>query len=255
VTHPTVQHSQPALEVLQGAIDRVTATQYDAIRAAAALGATALAGDGILQAFGTGHSKAFAMELTGRAGGLIPTNQLSLKDLVMFGDTAPAEILDPTVERDPTLAARVLALHESHPEDVFLIASNSGINGSVVEMARLARERGNPVVAVTSLAHSRSMPSRHPSGLRLHEVADIVIDNCGVPGDAGLPLAGGGAIVSTSTVTSALVAQLLTAEICALLHAAGVVPPVFRSANMTGGDEHNAALLARYAGRICVQEP
>ena len=255
MTHPTVQHSQPALEVLQGAIDRVTATQHDAIRAAAALGATALAGDGILQAFGTGHSKAFAMELTGRAGGLIPTNQLSLKDLVMFGDTAPAEILDPTVERDPTLAARVLALHEIHPEDVFLIASNSGINGSVVEMARLARERGNPVVAVTSLAHSRSMPSRHPSGLRLHEVADIVIDNCGVPGDAGLPLSGGGAIVSTSTVTSALVAQLLTAEICALLHAEGVVPPVFRSANMTGGDEHNAALLARYAGRICVQEP
>ena len=255
MTHPTVQHSQPALEVLQGAIDRVTATQYDAIRAAAALGATALAGDGILQAFGTGHSKAFAMELTGRAGGLIPTNQLSLKDLVMFGDTAPAEILDPTVERDPALAVRVLALHEIHPEDVFLIASNSGINGSVVEMARLASERGNPVVAVTSLAHSRSMPSRHPSGLRLHEVADIVIDNCGVPGDAGLPLAGGGAIVSTSTVTSALVAQLLTAEICALLHAAGVVPPVFRSANMTGGDERNAALLARYAGRICVQEP
>lgn len=255
MTHPTVQHARPALEVLQAAIDRVTSTQSDAISAAAALGATALAGDGILQAFGTGHSKAFAMELTGRAGGLIPTNQISLKDLVMFGDTAPGEILDPTVERDPSLAARVLALHEIHPEDVFLIASNSGINGSVVEMARLARERGNPVVAVTSLAHSRAMPSRHPSGRRLFEEADVVIDNCGVPGDAGLPLAGGGAIVSTSTVTSALVAQLLTAEICTLLHAAGAVPPVFRSANMTGGDEHNAALLARYGSRICVQEP
>lgn len=255
MTHPTVQHARPALEVLQAAIDRVTSTQSDAISAAAALGATALAGDGILQAFGTGHSKAFAMELTGRAGGLIPTNQISLKDLVMFGDTAPGEILDPTVERDPSLAARVLALHEIHPEDVFLIASNSGINGSVVEMARLARERGNPVVAVTSLAHSRTMPSRHPSGRRLFEEADVVIDNCGVPGDAGLPLAGGGAIVSTSTVTSALVAQLLTAEICTLLHAAGAVPPVFRSANMTGGDEHNAALLARYGSRICVQEP
>ena len=73
MTHPTVQ-PLPALDVLQRAIDRVTATQHDAIRAAATLGATALAGDGILQAFGTGHSKAFAMELTGRAGGLIPTN-------------------------------------------------------------------------------------------------------------------------------------------------------------------------------------
>jgi uncharacterized phosphosugar-binding protein len=61
--------------------------------------------------------------------------------------------------------------------------------------------------------------------------------------------------VSTSTVTSALVAQLVTAEICAQLLALGATPPVFRSANMPGGDEHNAALLARYAGRICVQEP
>jgi uncharacterized phosphosugar-binding protein len=256
VTHTTVQHPQAAaLEVLQGAIDRVTTTQHDAIRAAATLGATALSGDGILQAFGTGHSKAFAMELTGRAGGLIPTNQLSLKDLVMFGGVAPGEILDPTVERDPSLAARVLALHDVRPEDVFLIASNSGINGSVVEMARLARGRGNPVVAVTSLQHSRSTPSRHPSGERLCDVADVVIDNCGVPGDAGLRLTGGGAIVSTSTVTSSLVAQLVTAEICAQLLALGATPPVFRSANMPGGDEHNAALLARYAGRICVQEP
>ncbi|MEJ3653693.1 SIS domain-containing protein [Actinomycetes bacterium KLBMP 9759] len=243
------------MRVLQETINKVVDTQHAAIAAAATLAADALAADGILQAFGTGHSRAFAMEIAGRAGGLIPANQLAIKDVVMLAGVAPAEILDPTVERDPGLAARVLALHEVHPDDVFVIASNSGINGSTVEMARLAKAGGHPVVAVTSLAHSNSVASRHPSGQRLHELADVVIDNCGVPGDAAYELPGGSSIVSTSTVTTALIAQLLTAEICAQLLARGIEPPVYRSANMDGGDEHNARLLARYGTRIHPQEP
>ena len=43
-------------------------------------------------------------------------------------------------------------------------------------MALLAVGRGLPVVAVTSLEHSRTVRSRHPSGLRLFEVAAISID-------------------------------------------------------------------------------
>lgn len=244
-----------ALEVLQNAMDRVVRTQYDAITSAARLAADALAAGGVLQAFGTGHSRAFAMELTGRAGGLIPTNQLSVKDLVMFGDAAPAEVLDPMCERDPGLAPRILAHHRVRPEDLFLIASNSGINGTVVEMARLARANGNKIVAVTSLSHSGAMASRHPSGERLHDLADVVIDNCGVPGDAAYPLPGGGTIVATSTMTNVLVAQLITAETCAELMAKGIDPPVYRSNNIEGGDAHNAALLASYRGRVRAMEP
>ena len=39
-------------------------------------------------------------------------------------------------------------------------------------------------------------------------------------------------------------------EVVARLVAAGERPPVYLSANITGGDEHNAELEARYAGRI-----
>ena len=244
-----------ALNILQEAMDRVIATQLPAIRKAALLCAEALAGDGIIQVFGTGHSRSFAMEVAGRAGGLIPTNQLALKDLVMHGDARPKEILDPRSERDPGLAHRVWQLHDIQPADVFLIASNSGINGAIVEMARLARDNGNRVVAVTSLAHSESIPSRHPSGQRLFELADVVIDNCGVPGDAAYPLPNGAVIVPTSTMTSVLVAQLLTAEVCTELLKRGVTPPVYISANVEGGDAHNQQLLARYANRIRKSEP
>lgn len=250
----TTDHATP-LRVLQDAMDRVVDSQHEAIVAAAGLGADALAGDGILQAFGTGHSRAFAMEITGRAGGLVPTNQLAINDLALFAGAPAAEIIDPTCERDPGLAPRVLALHQVHPEDLFLIASNSGINGTVVEMARLARANGNRVVAVTSLAHSASTPSRHPSGMRLADLADVVIDNCGVAGDAAYPLPGGSRIASTSTMTGVLIAQLITAEICAQLLARGIAPPVLRSANIEGGDAHNATLLTRYAGRVRPMEP
>jgi uncharacterized phosphosugar-binding protein len=244
-----------AVRVLRGAFERVVETQRDAIAAAADLIAAAIPQGGIVQVFGTGHSRAFAMEIAGRAGGLVCANMLAIKDLVFLGGEDPASLLDPLAERDPSLAARVLALHEIHPRDVFVIVSNSGGNGSVVEMARLVKERGHPVVAVTSLRHSRAITSRHPSGLRLFELADIVIDNGAVVGDAELELSGGIAICPTSSLTGALIAQMLTVEVCGRLLAAGHKPPVYVSANLPEGDAHNDRVRERYGARVTLSEP
>ena len=38
---------------------------------------------GVAYAFGTGHSEAFAMEIAGRAGGLMPTKKVALRDLAL----------------------------------------------------------------------------------------------------------------------------------------------------------------------------
>jgi uncharacterized phosphosugar-binding protein len=173
----------------------------------------------------------------------------------MYGGVSPSEILDPSMERDPALAARILALSDIRPQDIFVIGSNSGGNGTVVELARLVKERGHRVIAVTSLDHSRRIVSRHPSGLRLFELADVVIDNGGVLGDAALQLPAGGAIGATSSLTSVLIAQLLVAEVCGLLLRTDVEVPVFVSANVPGGDQHNEKVLARYAGRVRLGEP
>lgn len=244
-----------AVRVLRQAFDRVVETQRDAVAAAADLIAAAIPEGGIVQVFGTGHSRAFAMEIAGRAGGLVPANMLAIKDLVFRGGEDPAPLLDPLAERDPSLAARVLALHEIHPRDVFVIVSNSGGNGSVVEMARLVKERGHPVIAVTSLRHSRGITSRHPSGLRLFELADIVIDNGAAYGDAELELPGGIAICPTSSLTGALIAQMLTTQVCGRLLAAGREVPVYVSANLPEGDAHNDRMLERYGARVAQSEP
>ena len=247
---------QNAAALLRAAFDRVVTTQQENIGAAAALVVDSLRADGVVQVFGTGHSRSFAMEIAGRAGGLVPANRISIPDLAFYGDLTPAQVMDPYLERDPSLAAQLLAVHDIRPPDVFVICSNSGGNGSTVELARLVKERGHRLVAVTSMDHTTKITSRHPSGLRLFEVADVVIDNGGVFGDAELPLPldadGGerGAVLATSTVTSALIAQMLVTEVCGRLLAAGAEVPILISANIPGGDAHNERLRERYGDRV-----
>jgi uncharacterized phosphosugar-binding protein len=190
------------------------------------------------------------MELCGRAGGLVPTNKLSLRDVITYGGETPAVLADPRAERDPALATRVYALAAIEPSDVFVIASQSGGNGSIVEMALHASRVGHTVIAVTSLAHSGAITSRHASGKRLFEVADIVIDNGAPFGDAPLRLPAGDSVCAVSSIGNALIAQMLTAETAARLLATGHRPPVYLSANVEGGDAHNDVLEAAYAGRV-----
>ncbi|WP_433344081.1 sugar isomerase domain-containing protein [Micromonospora sp. CA-111912] len=237
------------LAVVTETIGRVSGSQREAVGRAADLVADALRADGVVHAFGTGHSEALAMEIAGRAGGLVPTNRIALRDLVLHGG-APADVLGPLLERDPAVAHRLYELAPVRPSDVFVVASNSGVNGAIVEFAALVKERGHGLVAITSAQHSARMTSRHPSGRKLAEFADVVLDNGAPYGDATLPLPGGGAVGAVSSITAALLAQQLTVEVVSRLLAAGERPPVYLSANIAGGDEHNNELEARYAGRI-----
>jgi uncharacterized phosphosugar-binding protein len=132
-----------------------------------------------------------------------------------------------------------------------IVISNSGINPVPIEMAMLAKEAGLIVVAITSRAHSQSVNSRHSSGKRLYEVADIVIDNRGVPGDAAIPLPSvnfkSGA---TSTVAGTAIVQAIVVQAAALLAERGITPPVFISANLPAGDAHNRELVSRYRSHL-----
>ena len=206
---------------------------------------------GVLQAFGTGHSQAFAMEIAGRAGGLIPTHAIALRDTVLKGDRPASDLKGGLLERDTNIANELWELHEFHPEDVFLIASNSGVNGSIVGIAQRAKEEGHTVIAVTSLEHTNAVTPKHPSGKRLAEIADVVIDNLAPFGDATVPVGDSGVLAgAVSSITAAYIAQLLTLATAARIEEAGETPPLYLSANIPGGDEHNDALKARYGERI-----
>lgn len=242
--------SSDYLTKIRAVVDRVGTGQEAEKRRAAGILTETVRNGGVIQAFGCGHSEALAMEIAGRAGGLVPTNRIALRDIVLYGGDSLEALADPGVERNPEIAHRLYQLAPVKPDDAFVIASNSGINGAVVEMALLVKERGHPLVAITSAEHSAGVASRHPSGRKLADIADVVLDNGAPYGDATLSLPGGGAVGAVSSITAALLAQQVVTEVVANLLAAGIEPPVYLSDNVPGGKEHNAQIEARYAGRI-----
>jgi uncharacterized phosphosugar-binding protein len=214
-----------ALAIAQQAAE----TQLGAIRLAAGLVADALAGGKRFWVFGTGHSHALAEELYGRAGGLADVRAILEPGLMLHEGLQKSSLL----ERLPGLAGVLLEINQLESGDVVLIASNSGRNAVPVEFALGARERGAQVITLTSMAHTTATTSRAPGGQRLFETADVVLDNCGVPGDALVEVPGSPERTgATSTMIGAMLLQALTVEVVTRLAERGETPKVLRSLNV-----------------------
>jgi uncharacterized phosphosugar-binding protein len=210
----------------------------------------ALDAGGVIRAFGTGHSQAFVMEIAGRAGGLIPAGGIALRDVVLYGGRDAAALHGSELERDASVVDELFAVTTVNPQDVFLSASNSGVNNSIVGFALAAQERGHRIIAVTSLEHTNAVQPKHSSGKRLSEIADVVIDNLAPYGDTTLEIEGGTGMGAVSSLTAAFIAQLLTIGVAERIAARGETPPVYISANIPEGDAHNSALEELYADRL-----
>ncbi|GAB3484370.1 sugar isomerase domain-containing protein [Nocardiopsis coralliicola] len=200
-------------------------------------------GGGVVLAAGSGHSLIAVAEAFFRAGGLAPVKPVYDPGLLPLHGAAEAT----AAERKSGLAARVLAETGYQESDILVVFSTSGVNPYPVELAREARERGIPVVAVTSRAASAAAPRR--AGGTLAEEADIVIDTLVPPGDATYPEAAP-VTAPVSSLANAYLWDLLLAAVYDRAQAAGAEPPLWRSANVTGGDEANKRLFSRYAPRI-----
>ena len=199
---------------------------------------------GVIHVFGSGHSEVVAREIIGRAGGLV----------------CVTAIPDPTggfVENLPgygtKLAERYDRQYQFRAGEAVIVISNSGKNCSPIEVALHAKAKGLTVVALTCLAMSRATPSQHPSGQKLFEVADHVLDNGGVPGDAIVEAGDGVMAGPTSTLIGCSVLNWLMLATVEWLIAHGHTPPLLRSQNLPGAIEHNRVLGHRYAGRLSRQ--
>jgi uncharacterized phosphosugar-binding protein len=201
-----------------------------------------IANGGVLHLFGSGHSAMVALELIGRAGGLVPVSGIQ----------------DPTDGKMETLPGygtrlvdRYARAHGLNEGEFLVVVSNSGKNHSPIEVALEGRKRGLSVIAVTSLEMSKASKVAHEGGKRLFEIADYVLDNCGVMGDAIVPVPGTDLKVGpTSTLSGALLMNLLMLETLQYLNDNGESLPVLRSQNMEGGMEANLELAKKYHGRL-----
>lgn len=197
--------------------------------------------------FGTGHSHMLSEELFYRAGGLLNIQPILIDELMLHVSASKST----EKEREEGLAEKIFEQYAITSNDVIVIISNSGRNGVVVDMALLCKEKGLKVIALTSLEHSLAGASRHNSGKRLCEIADVVLDNCGCLGDACISIDGiEGKICATSTTTGALILNAMVARAVELCAQSGFYPEHFMSANADGGDAINDKLIDKYKKEI-----
>jgi uncharacterized phosphosugar-binding protein len=231
------------MDEIIGLLGKLRDEQMENIVKASQMVADAISSGKWIHVFGTGHSHMMADEVSGRAGGLAAFNGIIDLSLSGYSGMVKSGLL----EKLDGYGRIVIDSEQVRKGDVMIVVSNSGVNAAPVEVAVEAKKRGLGIVAITSVAHSKSVPPRNSSGKKLYEVADVTIDNCGMPGDALVRLEGMEERVGpTSTVTGAAIINAIVTQAAQLLIQKGIKPPVWLSGNIPGSEATNLTYIQKY---------
>ncbi len=245
MSNTNFKYTQIVIDLLQ----KLDEFEKDNIEKTVALMVDAIESKHSLFIFGAAHAGMLSEEAFYRAGGLVVFNPIFARNLMT--DTSPISMTS-AMERLDGYGKVIVEKSAISKGDVVFVHSVSGRNPVGIEVALEAQKRGAKVVAITSVAYSSSVTSRSKTNKRLFEVADVVIDNHGVVGDAAISFETHGiASGSTSTVVGATIINILTTEVIKRLVEKGVeYPPVFLSANIDGNDEKNKKVKEIYNDQI-----
>lgn len=209
-------------------------TQEDAIKEAAEICADTIAGDGLVFTFGTGHGGFAALEMFPRTGGVTGFRPIVESSIAMMhhvlGDQGTAQYR--FLHTREGYGNAILRSHQIKEGDALILFSHSGINAVILDMAVEFKERGLKVIAVTSVPHSSQVESRHSTGHRLYEIADVTIDT-------GIPLEDASQFIDglefpvgpTSTSIAVAVGHAINASTTAALVARGEEPMIMVNTN------------------------
>lgn len=239
---------QAYFDNLSSIFDQIMTTQKESLFKGAEMLRDAVVEGHNLFAFGCSHAGLLALELYYRTGGMAVINPVRAPGLNL--DIDPATMTS-QMERLPEYGKIIVDNQPLGAGDVVIVHSVSGRNTVTVDVAIRAREKGAKVIALTNMQTTTRVSSRHPSGKNLYEVADLVLDNCGCMGDGSLVIEGvAEKVAPTSTAVGAAMLNAMVAQAIELIVQSGIIPPVFISANVEGGDRHNAEMLAKYKDHI-----
>ncbi len=201
---------------------------------------------GIIHLFGSGHSQLLAQEGFFRAGSLACVQPISIGPLMLH----EGALLSSKNEKDPDFSKTFLTSLDIRSEDAVIIISNSGRNPVPIDMAEYANAQGAYTVSIQSLLYTeREHPSRHSSGKRLESAVSTVLDTKVPPGDGIMDIEGIQCGPASSVIGNALL-HALFCEVVVRMSENGMEPPVFKSGNLEGNEQHNDALVANYSDRI-----
>ena len=231
-------------------------TQLDAIRRAAALMATSIAAGRWVHTFGCGHATIPVEEMYPRIGGFVGFHPIIELPLTFFthitGEMGIHQFL--FLERAEGYGREIMKGYTFDARDTMWIFSHTGINNVNIDVALRAKELGLAVVATGSAAEAASTTTRHPSGRRLFDIADVVIDTKVPAGDSSVPLAGHvDKVGPVSTMAFVAIVWMTITTVAELLAARGVQLHIHPSHNVPGDTtarERLDAALAEYKRRI-----
>ncbi len=222
-----------ALRRLQGLLDG----QRAELDRAAALCTDAIAVGGLVHLFGCGHSRMLCEEMTPRQGCFVGWHTIVELGLTFHNLIVGPNGLRQSLHLEKTLgyAEQILRNFRFGPKDVMIVISTSGIREVIIEMAEGAKQRGLAVIGVVSKAHCEQARPAHPSGKKLMDVVDVVLDNGAPVGDSLLALAGcTNKTGPFSTLGGAMVMNLLRCEVAQRLLDRGVEPVFLPSHQFVG---------------------
>ncbi len=240
-------------ETISGIFEKIEAGLPE-FRKAAKVIVDAVENDRMVHVIGPGgHSNIGVEEILWRAGGLAIWDAILDPGTNIIHGAKRSNI----IERTPGYAKSVLDAYRvgEVPGEVMVIINAYGINSMTIDTVEECRKRKMTSIAVTSDSFARVVPkghpSRHPSGKNLFEEADIYLNNHLPEGDAIIEVDGYAQKVgSTSTFCNCFVMNCLSACVVDEMVKRGIEPPVFKSANMPGGDEHNKSLERKYGSVV-----
>ncbi|HEY0671053.1 MAG TPA: sugar isomerase domain-containing protein [Longimicrobiales bacterium] len=174
----------------RGLLDKIEATQLDAVQQAAQLMADSIESERWVHTFGCGHATIPVEEMYPRIGGFVGFHPMVELPLTFFtritGEMGIHQFL--FLERAEGYGREIMKSYNFDERDCMWIFSHSGINNVNIDIALRAKEIGMKVIATGSAAGFKDVKSRHSSGKKLFDIADVVIDSC-VPGtDAAVPI-------------------------------------------------------------------
>jgi uncharacterized phosphosugar-binding protein len=225
-------------------ISKIEKCEEEKIKKAAEIAEQVIKNDGIIYVFGCGHSHLVGLDSFYRAGGLANVSAVLDTDLMLHNGAAKSSRMEKMEEISPEIFRRYCISEK----DCIFVISSSGKNGAPVEMALCAKRAGVPSIAITSMEY-KNEKSKHSSGKRLFEAADMFID-CHVPhGDATVSV-GKKMMGSVSTIAGTFILQSVLMEAAANCEKENIDASVYRSGNIEGGGEYNKTLIDTYLKRV-----
>jgi len=223
--------------------------QLDQINQAADWFAETILAGRMVHLFGSGHSRILVEEMWPRYGsfpGFNPIVELSMTfHNPVVGANGQRQAM--FIENVSGLAERILRNFVLSPKDSALVISSSGCNAVPIEMAAEFQKHGVKVVAIITAKHAAASISKHPSGKKLADYADLVLDTGAPVGDAMVKIDGLETPVAPgSTVGGCLLVNAIKAEVALRLTAAGKPPKVLTASSVLGAEKSTALFESAY---------